>query len=43
MDVRTVLFIAGISGTLALFAINLYLVRVVRKQQKEIERLQPPF
>ena len=43
MDVRTILFIAGISGTLVLLAINLYLVGVVRKQQKEIERLQPPF
>ena len=43
MDVRTILFIAGISGTLLLFAMNLYLLRVIRKQQQQIEQLRPPF
>lgn len=43
MDVRVILFGTAILGTLVLSTINFYLISVVRKQQKEIERLQPPF
>ncbi len=43
MDARTILFIVGISGTLALCAINFYLVRQVQRLEQENKRLQPPF
>lgn len=43
MDVGVVMFIIAISGVLVLGSVNLYLVSIIRKLEKENARLQPPF
>ena len=43
MDVRVILFGVIVSCFVALSTINFYLISLVRKLEKENERLQPPF
>jgi hypothetical protein len=43
MNVGLALFIIAVSGVVALCSINLYLLSVIRKLERENESLQPPF
>ena len=43
MDARTILFSIDVLSVMALSTINFYLIRLVRKLERENERLQPPF
>lgn len=43
MNVGVAMFIIAVSSILVLGTINLYLVSVVRKLERENESLQPPF
>ena len=43
MDARTILFSIVVLCVMALSTINFYLIRLVRKLERENERLQPPF